>query len=112
MCSDGQSLLQRREHNQETHIYVLLPRVMQAPVIPAIPVIPRQYDIEVGPWQANGIPNRRIHLNNVQTNSNYDRCELMRAAGAMPVGLLYSRDGFLRHDMETPEDVQSLWFLN
>ena len=70
--------------------------------------IPRQYDIEVGPWDADGNPTRRVTLTNFQTNSSYVRSRLMPS---IPIGLMFSRGGFFTPTLETHEDCKSVWLI-
>jgi hypothetical protein len=76
---------------------------------PTPPVIPRQYDVEVGPWDDNGNPTRHIRLTNLQTNCSYIKCILV--PDALIVGFMFSTGGFLTGTFETPENIKSLWMV-
>jgi hypothetical protein len=76
---------------------------------PTPPVIPRQYDIEVGPWDDNGNPTRHIHFTNLQTNCTYVYRNL---SPTIPIGLMFCRGGFMRYNLETPENMKSVWMIN
>ena len=80
---------------------------MSAPDTP--PVIPRQYDIEVGPWDVNGNPTRRVALDNLHTNCSYFKCTLV--PDALHVGLMFSTGDFLTGKLETPPKCKSLWMI-
>jgi hypothetical protein len=80
---------------------------MSAP--PTHPIIPRQYDIEVGPWDDNGNPTRRVALDNLYTNCNYFNCALIQ--DALHVGIIFSTGDFLTGTFETPPNCKSLWMI-
>ena len=80
---------------------------MSAPDTP--PVIPRQYDIEVGPWDDNGNPTRRVPLSDLYTNCSYFKCALI--PDALHVGLMFSTGDFLTGKLETPPNCKSLWMI-
>jgi hypothetical protein len=76
--------------------------------------IPRQYDIEVGPWGAPGTPTAgfptgRIGMTDLETNLSYLICDL---SNTIFVGLMFSTRAFLTQSLETPENSKSLWLIN
>jgi hypothetical protein len=76
---------------------------------PTPTVIPRQYDIEVGPWDVNGNPTRRVALSDLYTNCSYFKCTLV--PDALHVGLMFSTGDFLLGKLETPPNSKSLWMI-
>lgn len=69
------------------------------------PVIPRQYDIEIGPWDATGRPARTVRMSDIQTNSSYTRRELMPGVTpGIPVGLMFSTGLFFTNQFESKID--------
>ena len=74
------------------------------------PVMPHQFDIEIGPWDSTtGLPTRYVNMTPIRSNSTYTRCSLMRG---MSVGVMYSPGGFFTQHIETPTDERSVWFIN
>ncbi len=80
---------------------------MSAPPTP--PLIPRQYDIEVGPWDDNGNPTRLVAVDNLHTNCSYFKCALV--PNALNVGLMFSTGDFLTGNLETHANCKSLWMI-
>ena len=68
--------------------------------------IKRQYDIEVGPF-TQGNAARLVPLTPLQTNCSFIRRYLHQDGNPdndkLPVGLMFSKGGFLMNSMETPE---------
>ncbi len=73
------------------------------------PVIPKQFDIEIGPWTPAGDPTQVVPLLPIHTNSNHVRCQL---TPGIDVGIMFSRGGFLTSRFETPEDERTVWLIN
>jgi hypothetical protein len=87
----------------------------------AAPVFPRQYDLELGPF-LNGAPTATSPTTDLQTNNSYVKGQLM-PLDRLPVGLMFSRGGFLTETFHMPEIEQtetgdfaepgrSLWVIN
>jgi hypothetical protein len=87
----------------------------------AAPVFPRQYDLEFGPF-VNGAAAATSPMTPLQTNNSYVKGQLM-PHDRLPVGLMFSRGGFLTETFHMPEIEQtesgdftepgrSLWMIN
>ena len=76
--------------------------------------IPLQFQIEVGPWNANtGSPNRIVNATPMRTNSTYSRYQLMPGVTpGIPVGIMFSPHGFFTKDFEMPENERCVWLVN
>ena len=87
----------------------------------AAPAYKRQYDLEFGPF-VNGAATATSPMTDLQTNNSYVKAQLM-PQDCLPVGLMFSRGGFLTETFHMPEIEQtesgdftepgrSLWVIN
>ena len=78
----------------------------------ANPLIPRQYNIEVGPWDATGAPARLVALSDLGTNNTYMKCRLIGPPTNMYAGLLFTTDVFRSTSTETLPNENNLFLIN
>jgi hypothetical protein len=75
----------------------------------AAPAILRQYEIQIGPF-TNNLPHRVLGINPMTTNVSYFKATML--GGALPIGIIFSRGGFITNSRQTLAPVRSLWVIN